>query len=215
MDWKKRIILPLALLVAVFTARADGNAWEIIGRMAANMTEYGDYRMDFTASAKGMHDVGGMYIVSGDSYYMKVQKQEQFSDGVSRWEVDPSNKEVIIDRVNLDERNILLNPTKAFDFAADEFDARYMGVETVNGIRSHAIELMPTGKLGGIGVVTLYVSVAAEIPVAVSYDFEGERLTVRVDKFTAVAEVENGGGLAAQFVFDPEKYQGYEIIDFR
>lgn len=200
----------LAMIAISFAATAQGDAWEIVKRMEANMTGYGNYRIDFTASAKGMPNVGGMYVVGGDSYYIRVQKQEQFSDGETRWEIDPSNKEVIIDYVDLDNRNILQNPTRAFLFAPDEFEAAYLGVETMDGTACHAIKLKPTGKLYGIGIVGLYVGIASELPVSVSYDFEGERLTVRIDKFTGMVTPDE-----AQFVFDPAKYRGYEIIDFR
>jgi len=207
----KKIFLVLAFLPLAFTAKADGNSREILDRMAANMAEYENYRIDFTASSKGMiTSVGGTYVVSGDKYHIKIQRQEQFSDGKTRWEINPSDKEVIVDHMDLDNRNILNNPTRAFKFAPDEFESTYLGVETVNNIPCHAIQLESLGRMYGIGIVKLHIGVAVELPVQVAYDFEGERLTVVIDKFTGLPSAEQ-----SMFVFDESKYKGYEVIDFR
>lgn len=39
----------------------------------------------------------GSYAVEGDRYYMRVGDAEAYSDGVSKWEVDPSKREVVVD----------------------------------------------------------------------------------------------------------------------
>lgn len=207
----KKIFLILALLPLAFTAKADENSRGILDRMAANMAEYENYRIDFTASSKGMiTSVGGMYTVSGDKYHIKIQRQEQFSDGKTRWEINPSDKEVIIDHMDLNNRNILNNPTRAFKFAPDEFASTYLGTETVNGIPCHVIQLESLGRMYGIGLVKLHVGISADLPVQVSYDFEGERLNISIDKFTGLPSID-----PAMFEFDASKYKGYEVIDFR
>lgn len=206
----KRFVILLLMPLAVWCARADERGREIVDRMVANINDSGNYRIEFTAQAKGMPNVDGMYVVSGDRYYLRAHKQEQFSDGVTRWEIDPSEKDVVIDHIDLRNRNIFSNPARALEFAPDEFEADYIGQETLDGVRAHYIRLTPSMRMYGIGIVELYVSVAGYLPLSITYDFEGDRLRIRVDKFTGRIAVDE-----KMFVFDASKYEGYEIIDFR
>ena len=74
----------------------------------------------------------GSYAVEGDRYYMRVGDAEAYSDGVSKWEVDPSKREVVVDVVDTQSRSLLGNPTRAFDFLDDAFRS----------------ELLPSGRRG-------------------------------------------------------------------
>lgn len=64
---------------------------------------------------------------------------EAYSDGVSKWEVDPSKREVVVDVVDTQSRSLLGNPTRAFDFLDDAFRSELLPSEgEVRRLRPHA-----------------------------------------------------------------------------
>lgn len=205
----KKTILIAAALLAVFTAKADQQSEAVLKRMAQTFAGYGNYEVKFTVNVKGAGSFGGNYFVSGDKYHIAVQKAEQFSDGKSRYSIYPDDKEVVVDKEDKSSHNILNNPTKAFDFLPSEFSSVWKGARTVKGKQVNIIVLTPRDAKNS-GVITLYVSGANGMPVAVDYDLQGEQVSITIDKITPLTTV-NG----AMFIFDKNKYKGYEVIDFR
>jgi len=106
----------------------------------------------------------GSYAVEGDRYYMRVGDAEAYSDGVSKWEVDPSKREVVVDVVVAQSRSLLGNPTRAFDFLDDAFRSELLPSEG----EVRRLRLTPVDK--GAAMSSITVDVAADgSPRAVSY----------------------------------------------
>ena len=114
---KRFILIAAALVAATSSAKADETSESILRHIAETFASYGNYEVRFTVSAQGMGNMSGNYFVSGDRYRIKLQKQEQFSDGTNRYEIYAADKEVVIDAADTGSHNILNNPTRAFEFA--------------------------------------------------------------------------------------------------
>lgn len=69
----------------------------------------------------------GRYAVEGENYYLVLGDAEVYCDGAVRYEVDNRRREVTIDVVDSDSRNILNNPVHAFDFLGSEYAASLAG----------------------------------------------------------------------------------------
>lgn len=69
----------------------------------------------------------GRYAVEGEGYYLVLGDAEVYCDGAVRYEVDNRRREVTIDVVDTDSRNILNNPVHAFDFLGSEYAASLAG----------------------------------------------------------------------------------------
>lgn len=69
----------------------------------------------------------GRYAVEGEGYYLVLGDAEVYCDGAVRYEVDNRRREVTIDVVDTDSRNILNNPVHAFDFLGSEYAASLVG----------------------------------------------------------------------------------------
>ena len=160
---KRFILIAAALVAATSSAKADETSESILRHIAETFASYGNYEVRFTVSAQGMGNMSGNYFVSGDRYRIKLQKQEQFSDGTNRYEIYAADKEVVIDAADTGSHNILNNPTRAFEFAP-----------------------------------------------ALNYDYQGEELTVTIDRIIPLEEIDK-----TMFLFDPSLYGDYEVIDFR
>lgn len=203
-------MLALGLTLSL-SARADERSGEILDRIASILRGYANYEVMFTVSANGMDDIEGVYFVSGDRYNITVADQNHFSDGTYRYEINNTDREIIIDWADVTSHNMLSNPAMAFEFVGDDFEGVYRGTCTVSGRECETVRLIPVGASYGPNIIiTLYVSGDSGLPVVVEYDYEGEKVHIAIDNISPVRQID-----AAMFAFDGKKYKGYEIIDFR
>ena len=105
-----RWALCLAALVSLLPLRAadDAPARKVAGELAARFRAMKAYTVTFAVEGDDFA-AEGSYAVEGDRYYMRVGDAEAYSDGVSKWEVDPSKREVVVDVVDTQSRSLLGN----------------------------------------------------------------------------------------------------------
>ena len=145
-------LLLAALFCSIGPVRADDRSSELLGRLAAAIRALGAYSVQFEVAA-GEQRYAGHYDVSGDAYYMTVNGAEVYSDGQTRYEVSPERREVIIDAVDTSSRNLLNNPTRAFDFLDGQFASEYLG-ERPEGV---AVRLTPLEGRSAVGRIEVCV----------------------------------------------------------
>lgn len=205
----KRIFVLGCLMLFALNVYADSNSkcGDILVRMSAKIEAMDCYRVEFSVSAKDMGTSEGYYIVDGEKYRIKIEQQEQFSDGEFRYEINSFDKEVLLDEHDPNSRNILVNPPMAFRFDEELYDSKLISEQ--EGVAE--IELTPTeGVLDGISRVILKVDTKTELPIEMSYDFDGVNLVIQIISFKEV-----DGLTSLFFEFVPIDYLDYEIIDFR
>jgi len=208
----KKIILTGLLLLPVFAVRADERSQEILRKMGATFNGYNSYSIEFTATMQGeFQDLDGFLIVSGDKYYLDVYDSEIFFDGRNGYTYSESNDEVIIETPDPNDTRLFANPTRIFSLYERDFNSNFKGTVTVNGKSTSQIELTPKSNDMGYSKVTLYAD-AQGMPVRLIYRINeyGNDLVINVSKITANVPVTRD-----TFLFDPTKYPGVEIIDFR
>ena len=146
----------------------------------------------------------GRYAVEGEGYYLVLGDAEVYCDGAVRYEVDNRRREVTIDVVDTDSRNILNNPVHAFDFLGSEYAASLVGEQEGHAV----VRLTPApGNTSSAGNIVLTVDTAAMRPESLRYDYDGEQVGIAV---LGVAPLDTP--LKA---FSKGDYKGYEFIDFR
>ena len=202
LDSLLRWMLCLAALLSGSALRAagDADARAAAGQLAARFRAMPAYTVTFAVEGADFA-AEGSYAVEGDRYYMRVGDAEVYGDGVSKWEVDPAKREVVIDAVDTESRSLLGNPTRAFDFLDDAFRCELLPSE--GGVRR--LRFTPTDK--GAAMSSITVDVAKDgSPRTVTYDLDGERIRIAIRRIDSSAEVRR---------FDAKRYAGYELIDFR
>ena len=198
----------LFFIAVLFCGILQGNAaqpraTEILERLAAGFREMDGYGVKFGV-VSGDYEARGSYVVEGDSYYLVLGDAEVFADGAVRREVDNRRREVTIDVVDTDSRNILNNPVHAFDFLGSEYAASLVGEQEGHAV----VRLTPApGNTSSAGNIVLTVDTAAMRPVSLRYDYDGEQVQVSV---LGIKPLETP--LKA---FAKDNYAGYEFIDFR
>ncbi len=189
----------------------DDTASRAIKNIGERFAALGPYKVSFTAGSEDMEPASGEYVVDGDRFSIGLAGSRLISDGVSLWHIDGANMEVTIDEADPQSRNILVNPAGAFDFGEDSFRSEDAGEDFFGGRMCRTIRLTPKGEISGMaGSVILYVDMATGFPAGLRYVMDDDILTVTVTSVTPVENPEPSG-----FVFAPEDYPDYEIIDFR
>ena len=190
-------LLLIALLFVAFTAQADERGERRLERISRHYSALGDYSLRFELKA-GEGSQKGEIAVEGNNSYMRVGDTEVFIADSLRYEVRPSSREIIIDKAELYERE-LLNPLNGFASVKADYNIEECDVEG-----RVAVRLTPKSK-GDI----IYIITAAD----------GESIhSIRygVGSATVVVEVQKTQKSNEQLPrFDKERYKGFELIDFR
>lgn len=196
----RRLLILLLAVLPLHGVSADGGT-RMVERLAETFGRMSSYAVTFRVQS-GDYTAEGRYAVRGDAYYLTLGGAEVYSDGRAKREVDPERREVVIDVVDTASRNLLNNPTRAFDFLDDAFRCEESPVRE----GSCTLRLTPTDRRAVMSTITVEVDVATACPRWVEYDLDGDR--VRID----ILRIEEGAEVRA---FDEAEYAGYEFIDFR
>ena len=198
---RKLLIILVAMMALSSVARADDGAQSGVKRVKAFVEKLGRYEVKFNVLAGELIYVGE-YSVDGDSYYIKMDNIEVYSNGKERYEVDRERKEVSIDVVDQSSTNILDNPTRCFDFAEKDYKAdlhsRKAGVLT--------IFLDPTDPQQD-GEIYLTIDEQSGRPKKILYVMYDDEIEVSIDSIKSREEPIKR--------FDKSAYKGYEMVDFR
>lgn len=193
-------LLICALLVSWGVAAQEG-VWQILQRVSEYMDSKNGYEVKFSIDAEGFTSQG-RYCVKGESYYISVADAEVYADGEVRYEVDNARREVNVDVMNLDSRNILDNPTRCFDFVEEDYTATIVeriGGDITLGLRAKDEKVE--------GEIFLTVDSKTACPKEVKYTLYDDVIKVVVE------QVEHKQGDVKSF--NRSQYKDYEIIDFR
>ena len=197
----RRLCLLIFAMFISWSATAEESVWQMLQRVSLFMNAEKGYEVKFSIEAEGFSSKG-RYCVKGDSYYIEIAEAEVYSDGEVRYEVDKSRREVNIDVMNNESRNILDNPTRCFDFVEEEYTAEI--VEQSGG--DVTLKLRSTDeKVEGDILLTIEHSTGK--PKSLEYMLYDDNILVRVENIEHKSD-----GVKS---FSRSAYKDYEMIDFR
>lgn len=189
----------------VMAQSGNDDAKRLIGDLSEQIRSMENYEVSFMV-VSGEQKIKGYYAVSGEKYYISIGDAEVFCDGGTRYEVNPTNKEVTVDAVDNKSHNILTNPTRAFDFIDGDFNFELVASDAA----AATIKLTPKAE-NLLGVIIVDMQREPVKPTALAYEFDGQTIKIEVnsiDELTGMVDI-------SMFTFDKNNYRGYEIIDFR
>lgn len=134
--------LAFCLLAAPLRAADSGALW--LNRLQTTVKSLGDYEVRFELSTTDDYAAAGAYRVSGESYIISMPQVRVYGDSKARYEVNERTREVVVDAVDTESRNLLDNPVRAFDFVGEQYDVRVVS-ELVDRI---VLRLTPRSKGG-------------------------------------------------------------------
>lgn len=202
----KLLILNFSFFILLFAARpacAADRAGEILEQLAAGFRAMKSYGVSFEVVA-GEYTTRGSYAVEGEHYRIALGDAEVYCDGKVRHEIDNRRKEITINGVDSSSRNILNNPVHAFDFLGSKYAATLLWEREGKA----AVRLTPVaGSPASAGDITVTVTIASMRPSSLTYDYDGERVTVAVGAVSPLKTPLKS--------FKKSDYADYELIDFR
>jgi hypothetical protein len=190
----------LMALMLVHNVSAQINARDWIDGL--NYTLDNRYALFMRVDAYG-EQMNGYFMVEDDSYYIQLGIMEVYSDGKLRYEINNERKEVTEDRVNLSSRDLLTNPTRAFEFVEEEFTAS-ISENIHNGV---ILKLEPKQSAD---ITAVYVSVVWRdgriVPLSIKYDYDGEEV--------AIALIMSDVATAVMPRWSVDTYKTYDMVSF-
>lgn len=156
-------------MLCTLSAIAQGDAQWWISRLDATLGER--YAMRISVAVGAEESIEGLFMVDGDDYYISLGIMEVYGEGELRYEINNERKEVTEDVVNLESVDLLTNPTRAFHFVDDEFDASIVE----QNAEGSTLRLVPKDELLGISDIRLVLrrDGTTVMPTDVSYDYDG------------------------------------------
>lgn len=192
----RRLFLLLSLSL-VSSVVANGQSHPLLQRISRHYAEMGNYEMTFELCVAGSKQ-RGVVMVEGNSYYMRLGDTEVYVSDSVRYEVRAQAKEVVVDKADIYEKD-LLNPTNGFTSIAADYS-----VEECEREGAKALRLTP--KRAG---ETIYVVLAVDgASISKVVYGAGEHTTEMV-----VESCKKSNKPLPRFSNKP--YKGFELIDFR
>ena len=192
----KKIVLLLLLFVSL-SAWADERGERRLERISRYYSSLGSYSVSFVLRAGGGEQRGELQV-EGNSSYMKIADTELFVEDSLRYEVRTSTKEIIIDRADAYEKE-LLNPLNGFSEVSKDYNVEECEVDG-----RVAVRLTPKRTGETVYIVT---NVNGETLSKVKYGSG--------DSYAEVEIVSTEKESKKMPRFSKESYKGFELIDFR
>lgn len=196
----KRWILGICSLLACVQLRAADHEW--LFRLQQAVQRMGAYEVQFDLETSDGYAVSGTYRVAGEHYWIELPEMRVYSDGKARYEINDKAREVVIDAVDTQSRNLLDNPAHAFDFMGEQYAAETL-TEQAERI---TLRLTPRNIVAQTSI-DLVLEKRTALPAAVTYASGDVQIAVRIRSIQ-----KRDQPLPS---FGKSDVPGYEWIDFR
>ncbi len=215
----KRIFFISVLLVFVISANAqqDAKAKEILEKVTKTTQSLASLEAKFTFEMNNKSEniqekSSGTIILKNKKYKLNIPQMglQITSDGKTIWTYMVNSNEVSI--ANLDEEtDDLMDPAKIFTIYERGFNYKFAGESVDGGISVYNIDLIPQKTNGDIEVIRIMIDKQKMlIRNANMTGKDGNKYNVSINQFKT-----DGVFPDSDFVFDPKKYKGIEVVDMR
>ncbi|MEO6722981.1 MAG: outer membrane lipoprotein carrier protein LolA [Ferruginibacter sp.] len=193
----------------------DPEAKKILDAVSAKFKTFKAVQSTFTLkvennAGKSMGTKSGTVYMKGSKYRVTVTGQEIFCDGVNVSTYDKAENELTITKIDPTANS--LTPQKIFtNFYDKDFLYKLNDDVAIGGKPAQEIELTPIDKSKPFFKVLVYVDKKTQTITSTKvFEKAGNKYTYSVGKMNTNAAISD-----PQFVFDPKKYPGVEIVDLR
>jgi len=215
----KKLFLVATLLTCATLgfSQQDAKAKEILEKVTKTTQSLASldakFSFEMNNKAQNIQDKSsGSIILKGKKYKLNIPQMglQVTCDGKTIWTYMVNSNEVTI--ANLDEStDELMDPAKIFTIYERGFNYKFVGEAVDGGIPVYNIDLTPQKPSGDIQKIKIMIDKQKMlIRGANMVGKDGNNYTVSVSQFKT-----DGVYNDSDFVFDPKKYKGIEIVDMR
>lgn len=155
-------LLCVCFISTSILAQKDPKATEILTQLSSKTKAYSSIQSDFEYSVKSddvFEEQKGSLILAGDKYKFSMMGITRICDGKSIAEIIPMDEEIILTSVNQNDPDEI-SPKEMFTLYEKGYKYRYIKETTIDGVKTHMIELYPDGsEENPYRRVVLYISV--------------------------------------------------------
>ena len=215
----KRFFFISILLVLATSgfAQQDAKAKEILEKVTKTTQSHPSLEAKFSFEMNNkvqniQEKYTGTIILKNKKYKLDIPLMglKVTSDGKTIWTYMVSSNEVSI--ANLDESSDdLMDPSKIFTIYERGFNYKYIGETVDGGVAVHNIELTPQKPTGDIEKIRIKIDKQKSLIKGANMNGkDGNVYTVSIAQFKT-----DGVFKDSDFVFEPKKYPGIEVVDMR
>jgi outer membrane lipoprotein carrier protein len=214
------VVLLFTFFITVFAqpkgmGKSDPDAKKVLDAVSAKFKTFKSVTAKFTLkvennAGKTLGNKTGTVFMKGSKYRISVTGQEIFCDGANISTFDKSANEITITKI--DPSVSTLTPQKLFtNFYDKDFLYKLNGEVKQNGKTLQEIELTPIDKSKPFFKVLVYVDKATNsISSTKVFERAGNKYTYTVSGMNTTTVVAD-----TQFICDPKKFPGAEVVDLR
>ncbi len=204
----------LVLLLTFTTLSAfgqDTKSQGILDKLSAKIKGLSSFYIEFNATVNSPNGKTesemGKGWVKGNKFSAVYGDITILSNGLKQWTIVKEDKSVYeSDASKSDE---LINPKKLMTIWEKNFKNIFEKEESLDGVTCSRIRLIPTNpKKAEFHTIYVYIAKATnELKRAVVKMKNGTTMTYTLTKFVENAEIDD-----ANFVYNPKKYPGYDLV---
>jgi outer membrane lipoprotein-sorting protein len=212
MSYFTTILLSLFLIPLSLSGQNDPAAIKILDRFADNALKAPSISMKFKLINKNQTDnttdtITGSVILNKDKYRLDLPENIIWFNGETSWSYLPAEQEVTITKANKKDNSFQNRPSMIFTMYKKDYKSRLIEEKT----DSYIIDLYPEDIKSDIVRVRLSIGKVLLNLINLEYKRkDGIISTLYVLDYDLKLMPDT-----ANFVFQPEKYKGVEIIDMR
>lgn len=197
------------------SGKSDPEAKKVLDAVSAKFKTFKSVKATFSlkienAAGKVQGTKTGTVLMKGLKYRVSITGQDIFCDGSTIWTYDMAAKEVQV--ATLDNSSGSITPQKLFTNFYDK-DFLFLLNEDVkrNGKTYQVVELTPIDKTKPFFKVVLEVDKASKVIMSTRvFEKNGNRYLYAISNMATSSVIPDDN-----FVFNPKKYPGVEVIDLR
>lgn len=206
-----------SLIVLAGYSQQDAKAKEILEKVTKTTQSLASldakFSFEMNNKAQNIKDKSqGSIILKNKKYKLDIPQLglKVTCDGKTIWSYMVNSNEVTISNLD-DATDEIMDPSKIFTIYEHGFNYKFLNESTEAGIPVYNIELTPQKPSGDIQKVKLMIDKQKMLILgAVMNGKEGNTVIISVTQYKT-----DGVYPDADFVFDPKKYKGVEVVDMR
>jgi outer membrane lipoprotein-sorting protein len=217
---RRVLLVSVVLMVAIFAAaQQDEKAKEILDKVSEKTRSYSTISADFSFSMQNAEmeideKNEGSIKLKGQKYSVDLPDVnggiKVFSDGTTLWNYMTNGNQVTISNVE-DEGSELMDPSAIFSIYEKGFDSKFVSEKIVGNKTLYQIDLFPDTEEHEVSKISVSINKATMmIDSAILYGTDDNLYVIEVKKMEPNKDLSD-----SEFVFDANKFDDVEIIDFR
>jgi len=194
----------------------DPAAGQILDRVAAKTQSMKSIQADYELVVEDRKDKtkntsSGNLLIKQNKYRINSEGSTVYFNGKTMWTYMSEPNEVTITEPGTQADDFMSNPAIFFNLYKRDFKYKYVRESTINGSKSHEIDLFPKNLNQPYSRIKVFIGVKSDLPEIISsIGKDGVDYTVYL-KNLQLDQVIND----TAFTFDPSKYKKVEVIDMR